>query len=107
MKLDTVIIISKGFAFVVVGIFTPWIAALAQWANSGDSPPRIIWLGVIMPLSFIGAGNAWISFTSGSWKEYRQQRLADVTGETQTTETKPAVPKEDLTLEPVKPKVEP
>ena len=92
MKLDTVIIISKGLAFELVGVFSPWAAALAQWVNSGSWPEKIVWVGIILPLSAMGAGNAWIAFTSGSWKEYRQQAKADSTGETQIVETKPSAP---------------
>lgn len=87
--MDTVIVLSKGIAFMVVGIFTPWTAALAQWINSGQLPPRIVWLGVILPLSMVGGGSAWIAFTSGSWKEYRQQKLANDLGEEQVTSVKP------------------
>jgi hypothetical protein len=81
MKIDTIIIISKGLAYVLVGVFSPWIAALAQWANSGTWPERIVWVGVILPLSVIGGGNAWISFTSSSWNTYRQNLLANNTPE--------------------------
>lgn len=101
MRLDTFIIITKGLAHVMVGIFTPWMGALAQWINSGEWPGRIVWIGVILPLSVLGAGNAWISFTSGSWREYQQQQKANRTGETQTTTIEPVVESE---VEPVKPK---
>lgn len=98
MNKDTAIIISKGLAYVIVGIFGPWVGALAQWANSGQEPPRIIWIGVILPLSAIGAGNAWIAFTSGSWTTYRQQSKADSSGEDQVVTTKPTT-----TINPAKP----
>lgn len=93
MKLDTIIIISKGLAFVLVGVFGPWMAALSQWIGDGTWPPKIIWIGVILPLSVVGAANAWIAFTSGSWKEFRQQKLADDTGTPIATTVQPTPPK--------------
>ena len=96
MKLDALIVLSKGLAYVVVGVFGPWVAALAQWANSGLEPPKIIWLGVIFPLSMIGAGNAWIAFTSGSWTAYREQSKANITGQEQVTTVKPSIATADI-----------
>jgi hypothetical protein len=77
MKLNFRIIISKGMAYVLVGAFTPWTAALAQWINSGESPPHIVWWGVILPASIVGAASQWISFTSSSWSNFQQGRKAD------------------------------
>lgn len=91
MKLETAVVIFKGLAFVAVGIFTPWTAALSQWINSGEWPSKIIWVGVIAPASFIGGGSALLAFLSGSFPEYQQQKKADDTGEVQTIETKPTV----------------
>jgi hypothetical protein len=73
-KLDTFIVVSKGFAYLIVGIFSPWIAALGQWANSGEWPSRIVWVGVILPLSAIGGATQWLAFCSSSWKDYKDQR---------------------------------
>lgn len=92
MKLDDFIIITKGAAFMLVGIFTPWSAALAQWINSDIWPSRIIWVGIILPASVVGGATSWIAFTSGSWKEYRQQKLANAMGTDQVTTVKPQVP---------------
>ena len=89
MKLDTFMIVTKGMAHLAVGVFLPWSAALAQWINSGEWPPRIIWIAVIMPASVIGAGNAWIAFTSGAFHLFEQQKKADATGEEQVTVVKP------------------
>lgn len=90
MKLETFIIISKGAAYVLIGAFGPFAAGLAQWANSGEWPAKIIWIGVIMPASIIGAATQWLAFCSSSWNTYRQQQKADSTGETQTVTTEPA-----------------
>lgn len=87
--LDTVIILTKGIAFICIGVFTPWTAALAQWINSGEWPGRIIWIGIILPASVIGGATQWVSFTSGAWMEYRQQKLANDTGQEQVTSVKP------------------
>lgn len=89
MKLDTFIIMSKGLAYILTGVFAPWTAALAQWANSDQWPSKIIWVGVILPASVIGGASQWLSFCSGSWKEYSDQRKANSTGVTKTTTTEP------------------
>lgn len=78
-------------AYVLVGAFTPWSAGLAQWANSGEWPPRIIWIGVILPMSIVGGGSALLAFLTNSFGQYEQQKKADETGQTQTVETKPSV----------------
>ena len=73
----------------IVGIFTPWAVALTQWINSGTWPPQIVWVGVILPLSAVGGGSAWVAFTSGAWVEYRQQKIANDTGQEQVVSVKP------------------
>lgn len=90
MKLDTFIIITKGLAYVGIGVFTPWAAALSQWINSGEWPSKIIWVGLILPASAIGGATQWLAFCSSSWNTYRQQQKADSTRETQTVTTEPA-----------------
>jgi hypothetical protein len=85
MKLESGIIIAKGACYVFIGVFTPWASALAQWANSGDSPPRIIWLGVILPASVIGGASGLLAFLSGSYSDY----MANRSQQTKPTETKP------------------
>lgn len=92
MKLDSFIIMSKGASFVMIGFFSPWVAALGQWINSGEWPARIIWVGLILPLSVIGAASQWQSFCSGSWKEYRDQRKADISQQSIVSEVKPNPP---------------
>lgn len=76
MKLDTAIVFSKGIAHVLVGVFTPWSAALAQWINSGEWPSRIVWIGVILPSSVVGGASAWNAFVSGAWQEYHVRQIA-------------------------------
>lgn len=90
LKLDTFIIISKGLAYVFIGAFTPWSAALAQWVGTNNWPERIVWIGVILPASVIGGATQWLAFCSGSWNTYHQQQKADKTGEAQTVTTQPA-----------------
>lgn len=74
MKLETGIVLSKGFAHIVAGVFLPWTAALAQWIGDGTWPSKIVWVGVILPASALGGANAWIAFVSGSWADYMKQR---------------------------------
>lgn len=100
MKLDTFIILSKGAAYVLAGFFSPWTAALAQWSNSGEWPPKISWV-VILSVSIVSAASAWLAFCSGSWKDYEAQKAANETGKTQVTEVKP---KQTSDLIPAQPK---
>lgn len=74
MKLETVVIIVKGLCYVAVGAGVAWSSSLAQWVNSGESPGHIHWYGVIIPASIIGAGNALLSFLSGSYRSYMDER---------------------------------
>lgn len=74
MKLETGIIIVKGLCFVLIGCFTPWAAALAQWVNSGEWPSRIVWVGVIVPASVLGGAGQLLGFLSGSFSAYKQKR---------------------------------
>ena len=74
MRLETAIIIFKGLAHFVIGVFTPWSAALAQWANSGTWPEKIVWIGVILPASAIGGASALQAFLSGSYQTYMEKR---------------------------------
>lgn len=89
MKLDTFIIMSKGVAYVLTGFFAPWSAALAQWVNSGDWPPRIAWV-VLVTVSIGSGASAWLAFCSGSWQEYHQQKKANDTGTAQVVTTQPS-----------------
>lgn len=98
MKLDTVVIIIKGLCYVLVGAFTPWSAALAQWVNSDQWPARIVWVGVILPASFVGGGSALLAFLNGSFDTYNKQKKADDTGVAIVTEVKPTPPKVATTV---------
>jgi len=80
MKLDTAIVISKGAAYTLTGFFAPWSAALAQWQNSETWPPKIAWV-ILLTISISSACTSWLAFCSGSWKEYRQQKLANDSGQ--------------------------
>ncbi len=92
---DTLVIVMKGFAFVVIGVFTPWTGALSQWINSGTWPEKIIWVGVVLPMSMIGGASALVAFTSGSWQTYQQQRKANESGQDQVTTVTPTTTAEN------------
>lgn len=64
-------------------------AGIGQWANSGESPSKLLWIGLVM-VSIVGAATQWLAFCSSSWNTYSQQQKADKTGETQTVKTEPA-----------------
>lgn len=75
MKHETVIIFLKGLCYFLIGVFTPWTAALAQWANaeSGEWPSKIIWIGVILPASIVGGCSSLLSFFGTSYGTYKQK----------------------------------
>lgn len=74
LRLETAVVIVKGLAHLIVGVFTPWSAALGQWTNTGDWPSRITWIGLILPASAIGGFSALLAFLSGSFQTYSRQR---------------------------------
>lgn len=74
MKLDTSIVVTKGFCYLMIGVFTPWAAALAQWINSGEWPARIVWVGVILPASAVGGASQLLAFLSNTWADYKAAR---------------------------------
>lgn len=76
MKLETAVIITKGLCYVTIGGLTPLSAALAQWANTGEWPPRIIWV-VVLSGCIVGGATQLLSFLSGSFSNYKQSRTGD------------------------------
>ena len=76
MKLETVIVVTKGLCYFVVGGLAPLSVGLAQWANTGEWPPRIIWI-VIIGGCVSGAFNNLLSFLSGSFSDYMASRKTD------------------------------
>lgn len=93
MKLNTIVISAKGFCYLTIGVFTPWAAALAQWIGTGEWPPRIVWIAVILPASAIGGASQLLSFLSGSFTEYKTQKIADDTQRTVVLQADPVPPK--------------
>jgi len=89
MKLETAVIVFKAVSVILIGFFTPWGASLAQYIGNGTWPPAIVWYGVILPASVVGAASALNAFLSSSYTSYQQQKKATDSGQTQTTETKP------------------
>ena len=70
MKLTTAVIILKGLSVFLIGVFTPWAAALAQWQNSDNGPNAFTWYGIILPASAISGFSALSAFLSSSWHNY-------------------------------------
>lgn len=73
MKLESGVLITKGFCYVAIGFFAPLGAALAQWADTGTWPPPINWI-VILGVCLTGAATQLLGFLSGSYREYMAQR---------------------------------
>lgn len=73
MKLDTVILSTKGLCFLVAAVALQLAQALSQWENSGKWPTRLQWIIVIALCAAAGA-NAILSFLSGSYSDYVKGR---------------------------------
>ena len=74
MKLATLVIATKGACYLIIGIATPLAASLAQWANSGTWPERIVWMGVVLPACLIGGATQLLAFLSKSFGSYQEER---------------------------------
>lgn len=86
MKLETVIIITKGICFAGIGATAPLATGLAQWADTGEWPPRINWV-VIIGICLGSMFNSLLGFLSGSFTDYMNTRKAN--GNTQMQPPKP------------------
>lgn len=73
MKLDTALMLSKLAVYTLVGGLVPTSTALQQWINDGSWPPRINWIGIGIGFG-IGAGNAFLSFFSSSYANWKTTR---------------------------------
>ena len=78
MSLETAVIITKGFCFVVIGGMTPLATGLAQWVDSGQWPPAINWV-VIGAGCFAGAATQMLAFLSQSYGDYKAQKRIKAT----------------------------
>lgn len=70
MKLETAVILTKGFCFVVIGGLGPLVSGLGQWIDTGEWPPKINWV-VIVAGCFIGAATQMLAFLSQSFGDYK------------------------------------
>lgn len=80
MKLETVIIATKGVCVVGSTTLLSLSASLGQWANSGQSPSAIEW--VMIGGGCIGAGlTSMGAFLSGSFGNYIKSKTdIDING---------------------------
>lgn len=73
MKPETAILFTKALCYIVIGALTPLSSALAQWANTGEWPPRIIWV-VVVSGCIVGGATQLLAFLSGSYSDYLKNR---------------------------------
>lgn len=73
MKLDTAVIVTKCACSVAIGAGAAFTTGIAQWFNTGDWPPRIAWIGILVGAATAGASNLY-SFLSGSFTNYKRER---------------------------------
>lgn len=69
-KLDTAVLVAKGGCFLIIGFFTPLVSGLAQWANSGEWPGKIVWV-VMAGTCCVGGATQLLSFLSNSFSDYK------------------------------------
>ena len=73
MKQETAIMCVKGICYMSLGAAGPLITGLTQWANTGEWPPRIIW--VVMAASCLsGMATQLLAFLSGSYSDYLKSK---------------------------------
>ena len=73
MNLDTNVILLKGLCVAITGFGMPFSAAIAQYANTGEWPSRIVWLSILIG-SAIGGANAIYAWLSGSFTAYKETK---------------------------------
>lgn len=73
MKLETFILATVALAYIIAGFCTNVISGLSQWLNSGEWPPRINWVGIVI-MGVLGAASNYLAFVSGRFHEYMQKR---------------------------------
>lgn len=69
MKFDTAEVGVKAACFLTIGFFTPVSTALAQYANTGEWPSRIMWVAIGVG-AITGGATQLLSFMSGSYTAY-------------------------------------
>ena len=79
MKLENAVIVAKGVCFLIIGFFTPLTVGLAQWANTGEWPSRIIWI-VMGASCAVGAASQLLAFLSQSFGDWKAQRPVNGNG---------------------------
>lgn len=75
MKLETAIVFTKGACYALDGFCAPVVVGLAAWFNTGDWPPRIVWV-VMGFMAVKGAATSLSAFLSGSFSDYITKRSA-------------------------------
>lgn len=73
MKTPAVVLVLKALCYATIGALTPLSSALAQWANSGDWPPKIVWI-VIVSGCIVGGATQLLAFLSSSYSTYVQEQ---------------------------------
>ena len=73
-KFESIILGTKAACFIIVGVATPLGVSLAQYANTGEWPSKIVWWGVVIPACSVGGATQLISFLNNSFHEYSAKR---------------------------------
>lgn len=69
-SLETIVVVVKALCVVTIGIGTALSTSLAQYANTGEWPSRIVFFGVVIPSCMVAGGNSLYAFLSGAFRTY-------------------------------------
>lgn len=72
--LETIIVLVKALCVITIACGTALSTSLAQYANTGEWPSRIVFWGVVIPSCMVAVGNALYAFLSGSFRSYTEAR---------------------------------
>lgn len=73
-SLETVVVAVKALCVLTIGIGTALSTSLAQYANTGEWPSKIVFFGVVIPSCMVAGGNALYAYLSGSFVNYKNAR---------------------------------
>ena len=75
MKLETVIVITKGACFTIIGFTAPIAAGITQY-GADEWPTKMTWTAMGIA-AVAGGATQLLSFLSGSYTEYAKGRKTD------------------------------
>lgn len=85
MKIDTIVIITKGVCYAGAGWCAGFAGSTAQYLNTDVVPSKLAW-GVIFAAAFGGAFTNLLAFLSNSFRSYQDKMAGERTETVPNTE---------------------